>query len=241
MCRDHPKLARVVENRESLTALLIKYGPLSSLPHGRPDRLQLDIDQGRSSRTVTPPGFEAEMRELHRLLEREQQDPETYHRRTVLIEGMLQRLRPGQFPAFRRGSLGQPGPRLYACCRRGTVRPTCRRPSPASSRPSASAPPRSAHSTTLQPRTTWALAYTLLPEGDRAANLQKAIACFEQALRFRTPEADPLDYATTQICLGLAYRELPVGDRAANLQQAIACFEQALHFHTPRPPPSTMP
>jgi tetratricopeptide (TPR) repeat protein len=27
--------------------------------------------------------------------------------------------------------------------------------------------------------------------GDRAANLQQAIACYEQALRFRTPEADP--------------------------------------------------
>ena len=73
--------------------------------------------------------------------------------------------------------------------------------------------------------------------GDRAANLQKAIACFEQALRFRTPEADPLDYATTQNNLGVAYAELPVGDRAANLQKAIACFERALRFWTSKADP----
>ena len=73
--------------------------------------------------------------------------------------------------------------------------------------------------------------------GDRAANLQKAIACYEQALRFRTPEAAPFDYATTQINLGNAYLQLPVGDRAANLQQAIACYEQALRFYTPEAAP----
>src|SRR5512135_1302706 len=60
-----------------------------------------------------------------------------------------------------------------------------------------------------------------LPVGDRAANLRQAIAYYEQALRFRTPEADPRVYAMTQNNLGNAYRELPVGDRAANLQQAI--------------------
>ena len=73
--------------------------------------------------------------------------------------------------------------------------------------------------------------------GDRAANLQKAIACFEQALRFRTSEADPLRYAGTQNNLGIAYGDLPVGDRAANLRKAIACFEQALRVHTPEADP----
>ena len=73
--------------------------------------------------------------------------------------------------------------------------------------------------------------------GNRAANLQKAIACFEQALRFFTPEAAPFDYAATQNNLGLAYADLPVGDWAANLQKAIACYEQALRFRTPEAAP----
>ena len=73
--------------------------------------------------------------------------------------------------------------------------------------------------------------------GDRAANLQQAIACYEQALRVHTPEAAPLDYAMTQNNLGNAYRQLPVGDRAANLQKAIACYEQALRFCTPEAAP----
>ena len=73
--------------------------------------------------------------------------------------------------------------------------------------------------------------------GDRAANLQKAIACYEQALRVFTPEAAPLDYAMTQNDLGNAYADLPVGDRAANLRQAIACYEQALRVLTPEAAP----
>jgi CHAT domain-containing protein len=77
------------------------------------------------------------------------------------------------------------------------------------------------------------IAYRQLPVGDRAANLQKAIACFEQALRVYTPEDAPFDYAGTQNNLGIAYRQLPVGDRAENLRRAIACFEAALTVFTP--------
>ena len=76
-----------------------------------------------------------------------------------------------------------------------------------------------------------------LPVGDRAATLRKAIACYEQALRFRTPEAAPFDYAMTQTNLGTDYYSLPVGDRAANLQQAIARYEQALRVYTPEADP----
>ena len=75
-------------------------------------------------------------------------------------------------------------------------------------------------------------AYAGLLAGDRAANLRRAIACFSEALRFRTAEAAPLDYATTQNNLGIAYRDLPAGDRAANLRQAIACYTEALRFRT---------
>ena len=48
-------------------------------------------------------------------------------------------------------------------------------------------------------------AYRELPGGDRAVNLGKAIGCYTQALRFRTAEATPLDYAATQNELGAAY------------------------------------
>ncbi len=80
-------------------------------------------------------------------------------------------------------------------------------------------------------------AYLYLPTGDRAANLQQAIACYREALRFRTPEAAPLDYAATQNNLGNAYLYLPTGDRAANLQQAIACYREAVRFRTPEAAP----
>ena len=80
-------------------------------------------------------------------------------------------------------------------------------------------------------------AYNDLPTGDRAANLEQAIACYQQALRFYTPEAAPREYAMTQNNLGTAYRNLPTGDRAANLEQAIACYQQALRFYTPEAAP----
>jgi tetratricopeptide (TPR) repeat protein len=77
-------------------------------------------------------------------------------------------------------------------------------------------------------------AYSKLPIGDQGANLSRAIACYEQALRFRTPETAPHDYAMTQHNLGNAYSKLPIGDRGANLSRAIACYEETLHFQTER-------
>jgi len=75
-------------------------------------------------------------------------------------------------------------------------------------------------------------AYRNLPTGDRAVNIERAIRCYQEALRFTTAEAGPLDYAMTQNNLGNAYRNLPTGDRAANLEQAIACYREALRFFT---------
>jgi len=80
-------------------------------------------------------------------------------------------------------------------------------------------------------------AYSDLPTGDRAANLEKAIECYREALRFRTPEAAPLDYAMTQNNLGNAYWDLPTGDRAANLAKAIECYREALRVYTPEAAP----
>jgi len=75
-------------------------------------------------------------------------------------------------------------------------------------------------------------AYRRLPTGPRSANLARAIECYTQALRFRTAEAAPAEYAATQHDLGTAYQELPVGDRSANLARAIECYTQALRFYT---------
>ncbi len=86
---------------------------------------------------------------------------------------------------------------------------------------------------TLQ--TVLGIAYTCLPTGDRATNLEQAISCYQEALRFVTAEGAPQDYAGAQNNLGLAYAELaelPAGDPEANLQQAIACYAEALRFWT---------
>jgi len=77
------------------------------------------------------------------------------------------------------------------------------------------------------------LAYWSLPSGDRAANLQHAITCYEAALQVNTRQTSPSEWAGTQNNLGLAYWGLPSGDRADNLQHAIACYEAALQVRTP--------
>ncbi|HKI21600.1 MAG TPA: CHAT domain-containing tetratricopeptide repeat protein, partial [Isosphaeraceae bacterium] len=77
-------------------------------------------------------------------------------------------------------------------------------------------------------------AYRESPVGNRADNLQKAIACYDKALHFFTPEAAPFAYAATQTNLGNAFFQLPTGDRAANLRKAIACYEQVLRVLTPK-------
>lgn len=75
-------------------------------------------------------------------------------------------------------------------------------------------------------------AYADLPTGDRIANIQQAIACYDAALQVRTREAFPIDWAATQDNLGNAYADLPAGDRAVNIQQAITCYETALQVRT---------
>jgi tetratricopeptide (TPR) repeat protein len=72
----------------------------------------------------------------------------------------------------------------------------------------------------------------LLPTGDRAANLQKASALYEAALRVSTEKDFPLNWAIIQANLGNAYAQLPTGERAANLKNAKACFEAALRVYT---------
>ncbi len=68
--------------------------------------------------------------------------------------------------------------------------------------------------------------------GSTTANLERAIACYEAALRVYTEAAFPQDWARTQNNLGGAYADLHRGDRAANVRRAIACYEAVLRVYT---------
>src|SRR3989442_695152 len=48
--------------------------------------------------------------------------------------------------------------------------------------------------------------YRDLPTGDRAANLQEAVRCYREALRFWTAENVPAQYSVVQSNLAIAYR-----------------------------------
>src|SRR5690348_14195877 len=54
-------------------------------------------------------------------------------------------------------------------------------------------------------------AYDDLLTGDRASNLIQVIRCYQQALRFWTPETAPSECAMVLNNLGNAYRDLPTG------------------------------
>jgi hypothetical protein len=64
--------------------------------------------------------------------------------------------------------------------------------------------------------------------GERADNLEQAIALFEAALTVRTREAFPASRAMTLQNLAIAYSERTRGERADNLERAIAHCEAAL-------------
>lgn len=63
--------------------------------------------------------------------------------------------------------------------------------------------------------------------GDRAANLEIAIAGYETALRVYTRETFREQWAEIQINLGIAYEERLRGDQAEKWEQAITCYENA--------------
>jgi tetratricopeptide (TPR) repeat protein len=80
--------------------------------------------------------------------------------------------------------------------------------------------------------------YQNMPTGDRRENLRRAIAAFEAALVYWTPQTAPLDYAMTQNNLGITYSVLAALEaREANLRHAIAAFEAALDYYTPQATP----
>ena len=76
------------------------------------------------------------------------------------------------------------------------------------------------------------LAYTRRVGGDRAANVESALACYHLSLEAYTREAAPLDWAKAQDFLGFAYDTRVGSDRAANVESAIACYRLALEART---------
>ena len=81
-------------------------------------------------------------------------------------------------------------------------------------------------------------AYLILPTGDRAANLARAIGYYTEALLFRTAEAAPLRLRRDPDQPGRRLPQLPTGGRAANLAMAIGCYTEALRFYTAEAAPA---
>jgi CHAT domain-containing protein len=71
-------------------------------------------------------------------------------------------------------------------------------------------------------------AYSDRIKGDKAENLELAIAYFRSALKVYTFDAFPEEWANTQVNLAIAYRKRIRGDKAKNLELAIACFQNVL-------------
>ena len=72
------------------------------------------------------------------------------------------------------------------------------------------------------------LAYFYRIRENRTENLERAIICYQDALKVKTFESFPIDWAATQNNLGLAYTARIRGERAENLEQAIICYQDAL-------------
>jgi CHAT domain-containing protein/adenosine/AMP kinase len=70
------------------------------------------------------------------------------------------------------------------------------------------------------------------PLGDKANNMEIAIACYETIMQVFTHEAFPQDWASTQHNLGNAYRERIKGDKADNIESAILYCQAALQILT---------
>ena len=66
--------------------------------------------------------------------------------------------------------------------------------------------------------------------GDRAENLEAAIAGYDAALEVFTREADPVGWAKTQMGRAIAYSVRIHGDRADNLETAIVGYDAALEI-----------
>jgi hypothetical protein len=68
-------------------------------------------------------------------------------------------------------------------------------------------------------------AYCERIKGDKADNIELAIAAYNLALQIYTPQAFPQHWATTQNNLGAAYRDRIKGDKADNIELATRCLQ----------------
>ena len=75
--------------------------------------------------------------------------------------------------------------------------------------------------------------YQQYPQGDRANNLERAIAFYSAALSVYTRDTFPEDWAATQNNLANAYSNRIRGERADNIELAIRYYTDALSVYTP--------
>lgn len=68
--------------------------------------------------------------------------------------------------------------------------------------------------------------------GDKAENVELALAAFQIALNGFTKEAFPTDWARTQNILGTTYLTRIKGDTAENQEKALAAYQNALEVYT---------
>ncbi|MBC6422016.1 MAG: hypothetical protein GDA43_13300 [Hormoscilla sp. SP5CHS1] len=73
------------------------------------------------------------------------------------------------------------------------------------------------------------------PLGDRAMNLEIAIASYEICLTVFPPEEFPQEWAITQNNLGTAYLYRIAGVRSENLERVVAGYNDALKVLTHQP------
>ncbi|MCC3584264.1 MULTISPECIES: CHAT domain-containing protein [unclassified Microcoleus] len=74
--------------------------------------------------------------------------------------------------------------------------------------------------------------YQQYPLGDRANNLEGAIAFYTAALIVYTRDAFPEDWAMTQNNLAVAYSHRIKGEKAENIEQSMECYQSALCVYT---------
>src|SRR6476661_1911260 len=77
-----------------------------------------------------------------------------------------------------------------------------------------------------------AIAYSDRIRGEKAENIELALASCTAALTVRTRDAFPENWATTQNNLGEAYRNRIRGEKAQNIELAIASYTAALTVYT---------
>jgi tetratricopeptide (TPR) repeat protein len=82
------------------------------------------------------------------------------------------------------------------------------------------------------------IAYAARRRGNRAENMERAIAAYEAALEVTEKQGLRVDWAMVQNNLGAVYRKRIRGDKAENVDKAIAAYESALEVLNPEQLPS---